>query len=87
MKITFLAAGTLALILCGCVNRYDITLRSGNVTTSKGKPRLNERGYYVFTDVEGNEQELYQGQIREIAPHSDKANKKNKAAFFNTPSK
>jgi hypothetical protein len=88
MKTIYLAALLLlSLVLTGCSSLYDVTLRSGNVTTSRGKPKLNERGYYEFTDVAGTHREIHQGQVRAIAPHASTEDRKNKIGFFNPADK
>jgi hypothetical protein len=66
------------LLSTGCFSRrYDVTLRSGNVITSKGKPRLDEHGQYVFKDVEGKEQRVNASRVSQIAPHERHPEKKS----------
>jgi hypothetical protein len=67
-------------LLSGCANRYDITLRSGNVITTKGKPQDDGRGYYTYTDIDGVTKRVSAGQVRQIAPHTNSRN--DKSNFF-----
>jgi hypothetical protein len=66
----------LALVLLpGCAMRhYDITLTNGTVIGARGKPK-HERGYYVFTDLQGQTQQFPEYRVSEIAPHVDKSKK------------
>ena len=76
MKPIVLVLLAAVLLSAGCFSRrYDITLRSGNVITAKGKPRLDEHGQYVFTDVEGKVQRVNASRVSQIAPHDDKPEK------------
>lgn len=77
-----LALLAVTLIFTGCMRRYDITMRNGNVTTAKTKPKLNAQGYYEFTDVEGNPGKIYAGSVRQIAPHERSGTKDGKANYF-----
>ena len=54
-----------AALLCGCAN-YDITLRNGDILRARSKPKLNERGYYVFKDLSGKEWEVNKMRVRQI---------------------
>ncbi len=67
-------------LAAGCANRYDITLRSGNMITTKGKPKEDGRGYYTYTDIDGATKRVSAGQVRQIAPHVDP--KRDKSNFF-----
>lgn len=62
---------TALLIAClafnsGCAQRYAITLSNSDVVYAKGRPRLNERGFYVFTDIQGREQQVNAIRVRII---------------------
>ena len=63
------------VLLAGCALRhYDVTLTNGTVIGARGKPQL-ERGYYVFTDLQGMTQQFPEYRISEIAPHVEKSKK------------
>jgi len=73
----FIALGS--LLLGGCVYRYDMTLTTGSVITTHGKPTLDKSGsYYLYTDAEGKPTRIFAGRVQEIAPHSDRASAKKK---------
>lgn len=48
----------IASLLAGCATRYDVKMTGGGVITSKGKPKLNNEGYYVFKDLNGQVQHV-----------------------------
>jgi hypothetical protein len=48
----------IASLLSGCATRYDVKITGGGVITSKGKPKLNGEGYYVFKDLNGQVQHV-----------------------------
>jgi hypothetical protein len=68
----------LSLLVClialfaatGCLfrNYYDITLQNGDVVRAKTKPKLNDRGYYVYKDLTGREIEINSMRVRQIEP-------------------
>lgn len=60
--------GILAGSIAGCTFRYDITLQNGDVIRSKNKPKLNDRGAYVYKDVTGKEQTIPSIRVRQIEP-------------------
>jgi hypothetical protein len=62
-----LAAG-LCLVFAGCRTHYDITMTNGSVIRSYDKPKLNERGYFVFKDASGQPQEVNKMRVRQIEP-------------------
>ena len=53
------------------MNRYDVTFNNGSQTTSKGRPKKDGHGYFIFTDVQGNQHRVSQAQIRLIEPHGE----------------
>jgi hypothetical protein len=79
-KFLRFGAVLVAFVLIGCSMRYDVTLRRGSVITSKGKPKLDARGFYTFMDVEGHTNRIHQDAIKQIAPTSDRGSKES---FFN----
>ena len=61
----------LAAVVCtGCATRYSITLNNGDVITSRGKPKHDERGYYFYKDANGQTNVIPAGRVREISPAS-----------------
>jgi hypothetical protein len=56
------------LLLTGCANHYDVTLRNGDVVRAVSKPKLNEQGYYVFKSAAGREEAINSMRIRQIEP-------------------
>jgi hypothetical protein len=72
MKNTlFLLLG--AVLLTGCLHRYDITLTNGMKMTRVSKPKLNkETGLYTFKDIRGQKKTIAGARVVEIAPHSEK---------------
>jgi uncharacterized protein YcfL len=67
----------LTIAICaGCASHYDITLNNGTVLTSQGKPHLDkDKGSYLFTDAEGKPDSVSVLRVRQISPHSMKAQK------------
>jgi hypothetical protein len=56
-----------ALLFSGCAMHYDITtLPSGDVIRATNKPKLNERGYWVFKDGLGQEVQINRLKVRKI---------------------
>jgi hypothetical protein len=43
-----------------------MTLANSDVVYTNGKPRLNERGWYVFRDIQGREQQINALRVRSI---------------------
>lgn len=66
MKLTLLCLCGLLLLVTGCANQYVIKLKNTAVLYSKTKPRLNERGFYVYTDMEGQAQQVNAMRVIEI---------------------
>lgn len=56
MKLNLFCLCALLLLASGCANRYAITLNNTAVLYSKTRPKLNERGFYMYTDMEGRAQ-------------------------------
>lgn len=59
-----------ALLLGGCVSRYDVLLRNNQIITAKSKPREDGHGNYVFTDIEGKKATVPVGRVLMIEPRS-----------------
>lgn len=67
MKKLFYYSFVGALFLSGCAMSYDITtLPSGDIIRASSKPKLNERGYYVFKDGLGQEVQINRVKVRKI---------------------
>jgi hypothetical protein len=65
-----------AVLLAGCVHRYDITLVNGMKMTHVSKPKLdNDTGMYTFTDIRGKKKTISASRVVEIAPHSEMKSK------------
>lgn len=62
------AASALLLLGTGCARRYAMTLGNSDVIYTQGKPRLNERGWYVFKDAQGREHQINSMRVRSIEP-------------------
>ncbi len=57
----------LLLALCaGCRTRYDITLSNSDVIQAHSRPKLDDRGCYVFKDASGKEVRVPASRIRQI---------------------
>ena len=68
---------TLALVslATGCMNRYEITLSSGGIITTKGKPKYDKAtDTFRFTDLKGQSRHVPAISVKEVAPH-DRSNK------------
>jgi hypothetical protein len=64
-----LVVAVVAVVLVGCAQRYRITLTNGNGITTSAKPKLNPEGTaYVYKDLQGKENWVSAGKVREIAP-------------------
>jgi hypothetical protein len=63
-----LAACATVLLLSSCASYYDITLSNGDVIRSKGKPKLDEQGFYRFKDLAGREATVNPMRVRQIEP-------------------
>jgi hypothetical protein len=67
MKKLFRSCLVGALFLSGCAMHYDITtLPSGDIIRAASKPKLNERGNYVFKDGLGREVQISSTKVRKI---------------------
>jgi hypothetical protein len=59
----------LAFIATGCMNRYVITLSSGYVITTKGKPKYDKpTDTFRYTDLKGKKRYVPSVSVREVAP-------------------
>jgi hypothetical protein len=58
----------LSLLLSGCASYYDMTLSNGDVIRSKGKPKIDEQGFYRFKDLAGRETTVAPMRVRQIEP-------------------
>lgn len=68
-------AVALVLLATGCMNRYEITLSSGNVITTKGRPKYDKTtDTFRYTDLEGKKRYVPSVSVREVAPY-DRSNK------------
>lgn len=65
MKIVTLLC-LMLLILTGCAMHYDVTLFNGTTYRSASKPKLNDRGYYIFKDTRGKDVEVNSIKVRKI---------------------
>lgn len=69
MKRTHLRILTLCIALLltsGCAMHYDITLYNGRMIRANSKPKLNERGEWVFKDGLGRENAVNALRVRKI---------------------
>lgn len=66
---TLLCALTV-LLLCGCTQKYIITLNNGSRITTMGKPKYDQ-GIYIVKDASGQKGYVPAGRVREIAPASE----------------
>lgn len=55
-----------SFVLTGCSHGYALTLSNSDVIYARTKPRLNDRGYYVFKDGQGQEQQVKAMRVRMI---------------------
>jgi hypothetical protein len=72
----------LCLVVAGCRTHYDITTTNGSVIRSSEKPKLNERGYFVFKDISGQPQEINRMRVRQIEPVRPGSPPSNDAFFL-----
>jgi hypothetical protein len=70
MKRLLFGLALCVLLPTGCAQRYDLTLRNGNVIRATTKPVLDESGFYVFKDLNGEETRIGMGRVRQLAPAS-----------------
>lgn len=71
MKLRLILVLSLAGLLTGCAQRYNIQTSRG-VITSKGKPRQDKaRGVFIYHDAQGNERTIPAGSVQQIYPSSD----------------
>jgi hypothetical protein len=63
-QLLLLAAA--AMLLGGCAQRYAITLNNGATLMSRGRPKLDDRGFYVFKDATGREQRVSELRVIQI---------------------
>jgi hypothetical protein len=72
-KITLtLPCALVVVLLCGCTQKYVITLNNGSRITTIGKPKY-EQGVYIVKDAMGQKGYVPAGRVREIAPASEVA--------------
>lgn len=62
LSLVFLIS-TLAM---GCALNYDMTLNNGDVIRAANKPRLNDRGDYIFKDAAGREHRINRLRVLQI---------------------
>jgi hypothetical protein len=55
-----------SLLATGCAMHYDVTLYNGSTLRVPSKPKLNDRGYYVFKDSNGRLVEINSMRVRKI---------------------
>ena len=60
----------------GCMNRYVITLSSGYVITTKGKPKYDKAtDTFRYTDLKGKPRYVPSVSVREVAPYTSRDGK------------
>ena len=65
MKLLYLFALALVLVLTGCSQHYVMKLSNGTQIVTASKP-VAKGGSYYFKDASGAEQSISQGRVREI---------------------
>ncbi len=55
-----------AVLVSGCTLHYDITTFNGDIIRAASKPKLNERGYFVYKDGLGRAAEINKVRVRKI---------------------
>jgi hypothetical protein len=71
MKLRLVLVLSLAGLLSGCAQHYNIQTSRG-VITSKGKPQQDKaRGVFIYHDAQGNERTIPAGSVQQIYPSSD----------------
>jgi hypothetical protein len=61
--------GTVAVASQGCLNRYKVTLISGNVITTHGRPKYDKAtDTFRFKDAEGKPRTIPSIRVKEIEP-------------------
>ena len=74
MKKSLLLALVAAALFAGCASRYKITLTSGAVLTTNGKPKLDKAtNTYTYKDAQGRTAVIPSVRIRQIEPISRSA--------------
>jgi hypothetical protein len=76
MKLLYLFALALVLVLTGCSRHYVMKLSNGTQIITASKP-VAKGGSYYFKDASGAEQSISQGRVREIAPASGSSTETN----------
>ena len=66
MRHLFSAILLIALGTSGCALHYDLTLSNGEIIRATTKPKLNDRGYYVFKIASGQALQVNQLRVRMI---------------------
>ncbi len=66
MRPLFPAILLIALGTSGCTLHYDLTLSNGDMIRATTKPKLNDRGYYVFKIASGQEMKINKLRVRVI---------------------
>lgn len=54
------------LITAGCAMHYDLTLYNGRLIRANSKPKMNEKGEWVFKDGLGRENAISATRVRKI---------------------
>ena len=54
------------VMLTGCMRGYDIKLNNGSTLHSARKPKLNDRGYYIYKGADGKESQINAMRVIEI---------------------
>jgi len=66
-------AVALAFLATGCMNRYEITLSSGNIITTKGKPKYDKTtDTFRYKDLQGKDRYVPSISVKEVAPYERK---------------
>ena len=66
----------LAFLATGCMNRYEITLSSGNIITTKGKPKYDKAtDTFRYKDLTGKDRYVASIRVKEVAPYERKGKK------------
>jgi hypothetical protein len=70
MRVRVFASGLLLTILCGCAQRYKVTLRNHQEYVTSGKPEFDKATQtYRFKDSSGKEMILPGFRVKDIEPY------------------
>jgi uncharacterized protein DUF903 len=65
-KSRFLSILAACSLTTGCSTSYVVRLTNSDEVITRTKPRLDNRGFYVFKDADGREVRVSEWKVREI---------------------